>query len=188
MAEPAASSTRDEILATALQLFTVQGYDATSLRQIADRLGFTMAALYYHFPAKEHLVIELARPWLEQISRLVTLSQNGDLGEAGTDECRAAVLSAYVDTMSEHHALLRFLSQDIAALTHPDVGKRARALVFALHDVVAGPDANDADRVRVACAFGAVHALPTLDPSTLTASRPIVIDVGLAALGITQQR
>ena len=186
MAEPSGPSTRDEILSTALQLFTVQGYDATSLRQIADRLGFTKAALYYHFPAKENLVVELARPWLETISRLVTSSQNGDLGDAGTDECRAAVLSAYVDTLSEHHALLRFLSQDIAALSHPDVGKRARTLVLALHDVMAGPDANDADRVRVACAFGAVHALPTLDPDTLAASRPIVIEVGLAALGISR--
>ncbi len=64
-----APSTRDEILATALQLFTVQGYDATSLRQIAERLGFTKAALYYHFPAKENLVIELARPWLEPSRR-----------------------------------------------------------------------------------------------------------------------
>ena len=183
---PESSSTREEILATALQLFTVQGYDATSLRQIADRLGFTKAALYYHFPAKDHLVIELARPWLESISRLVTMSQGGDLGPAGSDEARTRLLSEYVDRMIEHHAVLRFLSQDMAALMHPDVGKRARTLVLALHDALAGSDADDADRVRVACAFGAVHALPMLDSSTLVASRAIVIEVGLAALGITK--
>src|ERR1700694_4782548 len=46
---PTSPSTRQQILDTALTLFTVQGYDATSLRQIADRLGVTKAALYYHF-------------------------------------------------------------------------------------------------------------------------------------------
>ncbi len=117
----------------------------------------------------------------------MTQSQGDDLGVPGTDEYRARLLSQYVDIMVEHHAVLRFLSQDIAALMHPDVGKRARTLVLALHDALAGPDAVDADRVRVACAFGAVHALATLDESTLIASRPIVIDVGLVALGITRR-
>src|SRR5215218_10427062 len=64
--------TRTRILEVASELFTEQGYDATSLRQIADRLGFTKAALYYHFPAKDLLVLELARPWLEAVSALVT--------------------------------------------------------------------------------------------------------------------
>jgi AcrR family transcriptional regulator len=35
------------------------GYDKTSLRQIADRLGFTQAAIYYHFAAKEDLLVAL---------------------------------------------------------------------------------------------------------------------------------
>ena len=37
------------ILDTAAQLFVKQGYDATSVRQIADEVGCTEAALYYHF-------------------------------------------------------------------------------------------------------------------------------------------
>jgi len=51
-----ADDTRTRIQAVALELFTEQGYDATSLREIAERLGVTKAALYYHFKSKEEIV------------------------------------------------------------------------------------------------------------------------------------
>ena len=43
----------------ALDLFTEQGYDGTSLRQIAEQLGVTKAALYYHFESKEDILMAL---------------------------------------------------------------------------------------------------------------------------------
>jgi AcrR family transcriptional regulator len=48
--------TRERILDVALDLFTEQGYDGTSLRQIAEQLGVTKAALYYHFESKEDIL------------------------------------------------------------------------------------------------------------------------------------
>ena len=53
------SETRERILAVALELFTHQGYEATSLRDIAERLGITKAALYYYFERKEDILLEL---------------------------------------------------------------------------------------------------------------------------------
>jgi AcrR family transcriptional regulator len=44
---PTAIGTRQTILATAQRLFGERGYDATSLRQIADAVGMTKAAVYY---------------------------------------------------------------------------------------------------------------------------------------------
>src|SRR3954454_6360488 len=175
-------STRQEILDTALQLFTVQGYDATSLRQIADRLGFTKAALYYHFPAKDHLVIELTRPWLDAISNLITLDEQ----QAGDDISarRARLLSDYVDIVLAHQAVLRFLGQDLGAMKHPDVGKRARNLVLALQDALAGPDAGDEDRLRVACALGAVHAAANVEPAVIAKSRGVLVSLASQALGL----
>lgn len=52
-------STRERILDVALELFTEQGFDKTSLRQIADQLGFSKAALYYHFASKGDILIAL---------------------------------------------------------------------------------------------------------------------------------
>ena len=50
---------RERILDVALELFNEQGYDATSLREIAERLGVTKAALYYHFKSKGDILLEL---------------------------------------------------------------------------------------------------------------------------------
>ncbi len=43
----------------ALDLFTEQGFDGTSLRQIAERLDVTKAALYYHFESKDDILMAL---------------------------------------------------------------------------------------------------------------------------------
>jgi AcrR family transcriptional regulator len=167
-----------------MALFTTQGYDATSLRQIADRLGFTKAALYYHFPAKEHLVIELTRPWLDAVSNLIAL----DEPEPDVDDNarRRRLVEDYVDIVLAHHAVLRFLTQDAAAQKHPDVGKRGLTLVLAFQDALLGPEAGDAERIRVGCALGAIHATVIMDESALAIARPIVVNVALSVLGLAQ--
>src|ERR1700712_2363312 len=50
------AETRAEAQRVALDLFIDQGYEATSLRQIADRLGINKASLYYHFENKEAII------------------------------------------------------------------------------------------------------------------------------------
>jgi AcrR family transcriptional regulator len=52
-------TTRERILDVALDLFVTQGYDKASLREIAERMGFTKAALYYHFASKSDLLMAL---------------------------------------------------------------------------------------------------------------------------------
>ncbi|MFV0320176.1 MAG: TetR/AcrR family transcriptional regulator [Microbacterium sp.] len=47
---------RDQVLAAAVQLFNEQGYDATSVADVASRLGLTKSALYHHFASKEELL------------------------------------------------------------------------------------------------------------------------------------
>ena len=53
------ASTRERAQQVALRLFTEQGYEATSLRQIADELGINKASLYYWFDGKEAIVQSL---------------------------------------------------------------------------------------------------------------------------------
>ncbi|MCJ1707686.1 TetR/AcrR family transcriptional regulator [Microbacterium sp. VKM Ac-2923] len=47
---------RDGILAVAVQVFNAQGYDATSVSDLARHLGLAKSALYHHFASKEELL------------------------------------------------------------------------------------------------------------------------------------
>src|SRR3954449_4428707 len=93
----AGGTTRAAILAAAQRLFGERGYDATSLRQIADAVGTTKAAVYYHFPAKEHLLVELTRPLLDAMSSLLTQLRSQEVTD---DEALAAYLDLIIDNLS----------------------------------------------------------------------------------------
>ncbi|MDT4957771.1 MAG: hypothetical protein QOD31_1570 [Pseudonocardiales bacterium] len=66
-----AEQTRQQILDTAQRLFADLGYDATSLQMIADEMGLTKAAVYYHFRAKSDLLHAAMIPGLERIEILL---------------------------------------------------------------------------------------------------------------------
>lgn len=51
--------TRALILDAAEELFANAGYNATSLSQVAERVGITQPAILYHFPSKEALLLGL---------------------------------------------------------------------------------------------------------------------------------
>lgn len=62
-------NTKQEILETALDLFSVQGYEATSVSQIADAVGIRKASLYSHFASKQEILDVLVRETLEEYNR-----------------------------------------------------------------------------------------------------------------------
>ena len=51
--------TRERILDVALDLFTSQGFDGTSMREIAGRLNIAKPSIYYHFAGKEEILLAL---------------------------------------------------------------------------------------------------------------------------------
>src|SRR3954447_7727665 len=153
-----AGGTKQLILETAQRLFDEQGYDATSLRQIAEAVGMTKAAVYYHYPAKENLLLELIRPMLDALGDLVTRLRSDD---AGGDE--VDVLALYLDLFLAHMPVVALMARDPATLNHPDVGPRIRALVDAVGRQVAGPDADAERTVRAACALGVIHGASALE-------------------------
>ena len=54
--EKEVADTRTRILDIARDLFTAQGYGSTSIAMIAEKLGTSKAALYYHFKSKEEIL------------------------------------------------------------------------------------------------------------------------------------
>ena len=63
--------TRSRLRELALQMFAEQGYEKTSLREIAERLGVTKAALYYYFKSKEDIVRSLVEDYMAEIDELI---------------------------------------------------------------------------------------------------------------------
>ena len=59
-------NTKQEILEAALELFSVQGYEATSISQIAGAVGIRKASLYSHFESKQAILDALVKDILEQ--------------------------------------------------------------------------------------------------------------------------
>ena len=59
-------NTKQEILEAALELFSVQGFEATSVSQIADAVGIRKASLYSHFENKQAILDALVKNVLAQ--------------------------------------------------------------------------------------------------------------------------
>ncbi|MDA2811252.1 helix-turn-helix domain containing protein [Nocardiopsis sp. RSe5-2] len=104
------TDTRAEIRETALELFAEKGYTATSLREIAEGLGITKAALYYHFRSKQDLLADMIRPMIDDGERTVR-----ELEEEPGVTARH-VLEAFYDTVRRHGALFQAVIADTAAL------------------------------------------------------------------------
>ncbi|MEU7074609.1 TetR/AcrR family transcriptional regulator [Streptomyces narbonensis] len=63
----AAPERRHELLATAAEVFAAQGYDATTVRKIADAAGILAGSLYYHFDSKESMLDEILSGFLNEL-------------------------------------------------------------------------------------------------------------------------
>ncbi|MET7361080.1 ScbR family autoregulator-binding transcription factor [Streptomyces sp. NPDC005562] len=56
-----AQKTREEILRAAAEVFDERGYSGASMREIMNRAGVTLGAVYFHFPNKEALALAVMR-------------------------------------------------------------------------------------------------------------------------------
>jgi AcrR family transcriptional regulator len=58
---------RHELLGIAADVFAEQGYNATTVRKIADAAGMLAGSLYYHFDSKESMLEEILRTFLAEL-------------------------------------------------------------------------------------------------------------------------
>src|ERR1700755_21707 len=104
--------TRARIKQVAVELFTEQGYEKTSLREIAERLDVTKAALYYHFKSKEDIVASLVEDYFGQIDDLITWGRT----QPRTPEARAEVLNRYYRIVADGSGVFRMLQHNQASV------------------------------------------------------------------------
>jgi len=146
------TDTRSRVQKVALELFAEQGYEKTSLREIAERLGVTKAALYYHFKSKEDIVHSFTDDYFAELDALLDWAKDKPRG----DGTRREVLDRYVGIVLASNEVFRFLEQNRASVQSMDAGKerfaRARIRLDALVDLLVGSDAPLRDRVRATTA------------------------------------
>ena len=104
--------TRARVQKVALELFAEQGYEKTSLREIAERLGVTKAALYYHFKSKEDIVHSFTDDYFAEIDALLDWAKE----QPRTEETRLEILDRYVGIVLAGSEVFRFLEQNRAAV------------------------------------------------------------------------
>jgi AcrR family transcriptional regulator len=152
------NDTRDRILETALDLFIEQGYDKTSLREIAERVGVTKAALYYHFSSKEEIIRTLVQPLVDHLESLAAaLATQPDLKTWG------AGLAAIVDWVLPQRRLFELFEHNqatLSALADASVDTEPHQ---AFHESIDAIFANEAtplaDRVRMAGSVGVMTSV-----------------------------
>jgi AcrR family transcriptional regulator len=142
--------TRSRLRELALELFAEQGYEKTSLREIAERLGVTKAALYYYFKSKEDIVRSLVEDYVAQIDDLIAWARE----QPRTAETRAQIIRRYLHIVADGSAVFRMLHQNQAAVSSlaaaKERGELFRERMDALVGLLTGPDAPLRDQIRAA--------------------------------------
>jgi AcrR family transcriptional regulator len=147
------TDTHARIQQIAVELFTEHGYEGTSLREIAERLGVTKAALYYHFKSKEDIILSLVEDYQAQMDALITWAGS----HPANAETRREILSRYMHIVAERSQVFRMLHQNQAALNTMAFALRTlKTAPLQLADQLAGPGASLRERARVMMALGAM--------------------------------
>lgn len=74
--------TRKGILDAALQIVRQEGWNALSMRKIADAIEYTAPIIYEYFPNKEGLLIELTRQGYAILGQKIKKAQDSETGPA----------------------------------------------------------------------------------------------------------
>ncbi|HEX3898300.1 MAG TPA: helix-turn-helix domain-containing protein [Mycobacteriales bacterium] len=152
---PGEPDTREQILDVALELFVERGYDSTSLREIAERMGFSKAALYYHFPSKDAILMALHL-------RVHALGHESfdRLEPDNIDPSQwAGLFDALLDSMLGNRQLFLLHTREQAAFAkvHEESHEESHAdLQEKLQRILANPALPLVQRVRLGCTMAAV--------------------------------
>lgn len=144
---------QETVLRRAIELFNTQGYDATSIGDLARDLGLTKSAIYHHVPSKEALLTSALDEALDGLS-------------AAVDEAAGAEGTAYVRLRGALEASVLILSEHLPAVTLLLRVRGNSAVELAALERRRQIDVRLADLVREAVAEGSLR--DDLDPDVVS--------------------
>jgi AcrR family transcriptional regulator len=140
------TETADRIRAAALELIAEKGVQQTSLREIAERVGITKPALYYHFASREELVRNLVQPLIDDVEAMLTTVDP----RAGTRE----LLGAYFDVTYRNRHITQMIVRDLSILALVDLSSAVSGWRTRLVALLVGESPGLAQRTRAWMAIG----------------------------------
>ena len=189
MSRPAgttAEDTRARILAVALELVSERGFAGTSIRDLAERLDLTTAAMYYHFSSKDALLDALVEPLIDGLTELGARA-------ASARHADVEVLTALVTLLSGEGAkVMGVLHGDPSATLRLKARCEPDRMFAGIVRGLAGSD-DQVALLRATCAVGAVQGAvfaaahshlgrPGSWPGFDEVQRAVVVGAALAAL------
>lgn len=170
------SDTKTEIRAVALELFGRKGYEKTSLREIAERLDITKAALYYHYRSKDELLQAMVRPLLDDAEELLGAYSGGDVDPR-------ALLGDYFDLCVRHSTLLLALLNDLGSLGESGLVGRIVEWRRGLDVALVGEEPETPARMGAVIALGGIQDIAVLvAPGDAEHHKEAAVEIALAAL------
>ena len=178
---------REGIDDAALRLFVANGVAGTSLQMIADALGLAKSAIYYHYRAKDDIVLGVLMPLLDQLPAMLSNAKTKRTRNGSAD----AILIGLVDLVMRHGHRLAVLLRD------PNVSFILREQQWLAQwwaevtVLLSGPDPTPEARLAVSMllsSMGAPFKDPTLPPMAATTVRAGLIRNGRRLLRLPASR
>ncbi|BBX89389.1 TetR/AcrR family transcriptional regulator [Mycolicibacterium boenickei] len=145
-------ATRERLVEAAVRLITRHGFAGTSLQMIADELGFTKAAIYYHFRTREQLLSAVVEPFLARLQTVIEDAERQRSAHARADH----MVRGYAELAVGNRALVSVLAGDPsvneALRNHPEWDGVINRQMSLLADVDPGP----AGTVKAAMVFSGI--------------------------------
>ncbi|WP_242882816.1 TetR/AcrR family transcriptional regulator [Actinomadura litoris] len=180
---PRPSDTKQRIQEAARELFGRQGVQRTSLQEIADRLGITKPALYYHFSSREELVRSIVQPIIDEEEAFLA-SQ-----EALDEVDPVALLEGYFDFHYRNREGIVLMLGELTTLADLGVIDLALSWRERLVKLVQGPEPTLEQAARGVIAFGGIQDC-TIQFADVPEDelRRVAVDGACAVLGIDPRR
>lgn len=173
-----ASDTKERIQAAARELFAEKGVQKTSLQEIADRLGITKPALYYHFGSREDLLRSIVQPLIDAGEEFIAAN------EKASDVDARALLEGYFDFHYDHRQDLLLVLSELTTLAHLGLIDTVLAWRGRLATLLCGPEPTLAEAARAVIALGGLQDCTIQFMDTPRAElRKAAVDGAMAALG-----
>lgn len=172
------SDTKQRIQRAARELFLAKGVKQTSLQEIAERLGITKPALYYHFSSREDLVRSIVQPLIEQMDAKIAELEGRDHVEPRT------LLEEQFDAYYEHREDVVLLLTETTTIADLGLVEMVSAWRVRLARILFGPDPTLAQSTRAVVAIGGLSDCVVQFADVPRARlRKAAVDAACAALG-----